>query len=212
MPGKNYSRNNTGKRRAADFYETPYSVTRQFLNHFNIPRDLHILEPAAGHGAITRVLEDEGFQHITSYDFNFPWSPNMDFLKEKRRFDFILTNPPYSKALDFILKCKEVATRGFALLLPLNYLHGQERWEKVYSQTLYPLTNVYVFTRYVMMGEPLREDGRFNTGMQAYAWFVWENRGDGKWHYEYESTPQIRWINNTAFVLKKEKNGKEESN
>lgn len=29
--GKNFSCNNTGKRKKSDFYETPYSITRQFL-------------------------------------------------------------------------------------------------------------------------------------------------------------------------------------
>ena len=29
--GKNFSCNNLGQRKASDFYETPYSLTRQFL-------------------------------------------------------------------------------------------------------------------------------------------------------------------------------------
>ena len=38
--GKNFSCNNTeGKRKKSDFYETPYSITRQFLERERVNRN-----------------------------------------------------------------------------------------------------------------------------------------------------------------------------
>lgn len=55
MKGKNYSTNNTGKRKNSDFYETPYSLTWLLLENENII-DKNILEPACGNNAITDIL------------------------------------------------------------------------------------------------------------------------------------------------------------
>ena len=46
-----------------------------------------------------------------------------------------------------------------------------------------------------MLGEELREDGKYNTGMMVYAWFVWENG--------YSGLPMIDWIDNNQDVLSK---------
>ena len=52
------------------------------------------------------------------------------------------------------------------------------------------------FCRYPMLGEKLREDGKYNTGMMVYAWYVWDK--------EYSGEPVIRWIDNDGDVLRKE--------
>ena len=44
MKGKNFSMNNTGKRKKSDFYETPYSLTRLLLEKEKLVGE--ILEPA----------------------------------------------------------------------------------------------------------------------------------------------------------------------
>ena len=54
---------------------------------------------------------------------------------------------------------------------------------------------MYVFTRYPMLGESLRDDGKYNTGMMVYAWFVWENG--------YSGQPIVDWIDNNEDVLSK---------
>ena len=46
-----------------------------------------------------------------------------------------------------------------------------------------------------MLGEKLRGDGKYNTGMMVYAWFVFE-RG-------YSDQPLIDWIDNNEDVLSK---------
>ena len=54
-----------------------------------------------------------------------------------------------------------------------------------------------------MLGDELREDGKYRTGMMVYAWYVWENG--------YGGLPTIDWIDNNDDVLSKKDLKKEES-
>lgn len=185
--GKNFSGNNSnGKRKKSDFYETPYSLTRQFLDATHWNKTAKTLEPACGNNAIVKVLSENNFTNITAYDIE------IDFLTETNKFEQIITNPPFSLARQFIFKSKEISEK-FALLLPLSYLHGKERFDTVYSDRKFPLDSVYVFTRYPMLGDKLREDGKYNTGMMVYAWFVWDKNSTNK-------EPVIRWLDNQQYV------------
>jgi hypothetical protein len=189
MTGKNFSCNNMGQRKKSDFYETPYSITQQFLDREKLNGS--ILEPASGSGAISKILIKNGYE-VISKDLSL----GDDFLKESNKFDTIITNPPFSLAFEFIQKAKEISDY-FAFLLPLSYLHGKKRFDNIYSDEKFPLSRIYVFTRYPMLGEPLRKDGKYNTGMMVYAWFVWDKLSVGK-------EPIIRWIDNNHNVLTKE--------
>ena len=189
--GKNFSANNaTGKRRKSDFYETPYTLTRKFLDVEYFNKNSTVCEPACGGGAITRVLKEHWEDDkVTSYD------KETNFLCETGKYDYIITNPPFSIAFEFIQRAKLVAKSKFAFLLPLSYLHGKKRFDEVYSDRTYGLEKVYVFTRYPMLGESLREDGKYNTGMMVYAWYVWTNG--------YSGQPTIDWLDNNEDVLSK---------
>ena len=189
--GKNFSANNTtDRRKQTDFYETPYSLTRKFLDVEKFDKSLSVCEPACGKGAITKVLNEYWNKDlITSYD------QEVNFLWETGNYNSIITNPPYTIALQFIDRAKRVATEKFAFLLPLSYLHGKQRYDEIYTDREYGLKKVYVFTRYPMLGEKLREDGKYKTGMMVYAWFVWENGHSG--------LPMIDWLDNNEDVLSK---------
>jgi len=191
--GKNFSANNaSGKRREADFYETPYSLTRLLLQKITPLKGMSVLEPSCGNGAIVKVLKEEGFKNITAYDLK----DGTDFLQETRQFDLIYGNPPYSKAFEFIQKAKRVARHGFYYLLPLSYLHGKQRYDEIYNRhDDYRLKHVFVFTRYPMLGEPLREDGKIHTGFIVFAWFHWVEGYDGQ--------PSIDFLDNHPYILKK---------
>ena len=207
MPkGKNFSANNASKGinqvgvgmvgerdkkgKKSDFYETPYSLTRKFLEVEEFDKSLSVCEPACGGGAITQVLEEYWDKDLVrSYD------REVNFLWDYDEYDNIITNPPFSLAFEFIQKAKQLARKKFAFLLPLSYLHGKKRYDHIYSDRAYGLKKVYVFTRYPMLGDKLREDGKYNTGMMVYAWFVWE-RG-------HSDQPIIEWIDNNEDVLSK---------
>ena len=191
MTGKNFSRNNvSGKRRKNDFYQTPKNLTRRFLNEEPFDKSCSVLEPACGQNAITTVLEEYwDKKHISSYDIE------KNFFSETDQCDYIITNPPFSKALDFIIKAKSVATKKFAFLLPLSYLHGKKRFDTIYSDKAYGLEKVYVFTRYPLLSDAIRDDGKYRTGMITYAWYVFTNNFSGD--------PKIFWLDNNDDVLKK---------
>ena len=187
--GKNFSANNvTGKRKKSDFYETPYSITKHLLEAEPFDYNKTVCEPACGNNAITKVLQIK-WNHVTAYDIE------KNFLFETNEYDYIITNPPFSIAYEFLCKAKTIAKEKFAMLLPLSYLHGKKRYDYVYSDRKYGLKKVYVFTRYPMLGEPLREDGKYNTGMMVYAWYIFENG--------YSNNPVIDWIDNNDDVLNK---------
>ena len=181
MKGKNFSTNNTGKRKNSDFYETPYSLTWLLLENEKIEGS--VLEPACGNGAISKIVGGK------SYDIE------KDFLKETESYDTIITNPPYSKAQEFILKAKQVANKKIVFLLPLSYLHGKKRFDTIWTDKDFPLAHIYVFTRYPLLGEKLRKDGKHNTGMMVYAWFVWEKN--------YKGEPIIKWLDNNKYIINK---------
>ena len=191
--GKNFSANNSmGKRRKSDFYETPYSITSHLLEVEDFNKSLTVCEPACGDGAIVKILEKK-WDNVVAYDIE------KNFLWETENYDYIITNPPFSLAYEFVQKAKQIATEKFAFLLPLSYLHGKKRYDNIYMDKQYGLKKVYVFTRYPMLGESLREDGKYNTGMMVYAWYIFENH--------YSGLPVIDWIDNNEDVLsKKESN------
>jgi hypothetical protein len=186
--GKNFSANNiSGKRKESDYYPTPFGLTRQILEREKLNGT--ILEPAAGKdGAILKVLKEFNYNY-TAYD------KETDFLKETRKFNTIITNPPFSLAMEFVLKAKEIAIDKILFLLPLAYLHGVNRLNNIYLDKEFPLSKVYVFARYPMLGDELRIDGKYRTGMLVMAWFCFEKKHIGE--------PIIRWINNQEYILSK---------
>lgn len=187
--GKNFSGNTNKKRSKSDFYQTPYSITRRLLEVEKF--EGRILEPACGAGAITAILKEAGYKDVTAYDYLLD---GKDFLAETRKFDAIITNPPFSLAKEFILKACEVAPR-FAFLLPLNYLHGKERLDEIYSREI--LEKIYVFARYPLLSAQIRPDGKYETGMMVYAWYIFDTR--------HKDAPSIYWIDNSEDVARKSK-------
>ena len=188
--GKNFSSNNTGKRKKSDFYETPYSMTRHLLSKETFDYDKCVCEPACGDGAIVKVLGKFWDKtKIVAFD------KDVDFLKHIENYEYIITNPPFSLAYEFIMQAKKLTTNKFAFLLPLSYLHGKQRYDNIYQDKVFPLKKVYVFTRYPLLGEPLRDDGKYNTGMMVYAWYVFDK--------SYNGLPIIDWIDNNSNVTGK---------
>ena len=181
--GKCFSAVNRGQRKKSDFYQTPYSMTKQLMERVNFQND--VFEPAYGEGAIVNIVKPYNY---CSYDT----TENYNFLNETLKPANIITNPPFSLAYEFIEKAKELVHFKTAMLLPLQYLHGQKRYDgKIFKE----LKEIFVFTRYPLLTDKIRKDGKYNTGMIAYAWYIWE-----KGHTE---KPVINWVDNQKYVLKK---------
>lgn len=198
--GKCWSQVNKGQRKESDFYQTPYKLTESLFKNEDFDFNKIVLEPACGDGAIVRILNSYfTYKNVESYDLKIH---NIDFLKDcpDRKYDYIITNPPFSIANEFIIKAKEICTIKFAFLMKLNYLQGQWRYKNIFNKyDNFPLTKVYVFTRMPTFESTIREDGKYETGMQATAWYIWE-----KIKYETISQPIIRWISSEGQTVNKE--------
>jgi len=184
---------NMGQRNKKDFYQTPYCLTRELLEREELEGT--VLEPACGKGAIVKVLHEYDYDP-EFYDLN----EGFNFLEETNTYDTIITNPPFSLANDFIEHAKKIYNKKIIMLLPLNYLHGQYRYESgIFSQ----LKTLYVFTRYPMLEDTIREDGNIEkTGMQVFMWAVWNK--------PWKRNPSVEWIDINKYILRSSKYGKKQ--
>ncbi len=165
-----------------DFYPTPECATLALLSAEDFSKG-PIWEPACGDGAISKVLEARGLP-VTSTDLNdFGYGKSgVNFLAERDRwFSYVITNPPYSLAQEFIAHALTCSHSKVAMLLKLNFLEGQKRsaWLKTT-----PLAMVYVFSKRLSFNRADENGG--GSGVLAYAWFVWK--------IGYAGRPMIGWI------------------
>lgn len=175
------SRNN-GNREENDFYPTPSYCVDELLKRETF--EGNIWECACGEGDMSNVFLKNGFEVYSSdlidrgcgYD-------TLDFLNSDLKYDNIITNPPYKIALDFILKAKQSSNKKIAMFLKTVWLESKDRY-KMFQDAEFPLKTVYQFSKRVSLyknGVKMK-----NSGMIAYAWYVWD--------IEYVGKPSIEWI------------------
>ena len=107
-----------------DFFPTPGWATRALLTHvIHIEPTATVLEPAAGRGHMANVLL-EYTPNVIATDI-----VDCDFLKTppQKQFDWVITNPPFAKAQDFVLQALPLATIGVAMLVRINFLASAGR-------------------------------------------------------------------------------------
>jgi len=171
-----------GGRPKDDFYPTPdYAVMALLEKELFFGGS--IWEPACGTGSISKVFEAEGAKVISTdlNDLGYG-KPGVDFLTtEKLLAPYIVTNPPFRLAEDFVWHAMQLKADKLCLLLKLTFLEGLGRRELF---KMYPPRSIYVFSKRLQLtrnGVEYR-----NRGMIAFAWFVWV-RG-------YQDSPQVYWI------------------
>lgn len=169
-----------------DFYATPPSVVEMLLEKESF--DKNIWEPAAGLNHITNVLIKNGHTvYATDIIQRLPTIEIQDFFTCNKEWDGdIITNPPYTRAGEFVDKAMELIKPGhkLALLLKIQFLEGKGRRELFKK---YPPKVIYVSTsRFACV-----KNGNFTNSLNAsavcYAWFVWEKGFTGD--------PIIKWFN-----------------
>lgn len=150
---------------ALDSYQTPEKAIRT-LETFIAPY-IHdgdtFLEPCRGNGNIVRVFEPYFVGEVGWFEI----TEGLDYLSRSvERRDWIITNPPFSLALEFLQKSLREAD-NVAYLLRLNFLGSQKRlpfWQAHPPDALLVLSERPCFT----------EDGK--TDSTEYAWFIWSDR------------------------------------
>lgn len=159
--------------RKDDLYETPAVAVESLLRVEQLPHRLW--EPAAGRGAIVKILRAAGHEVLASdlVDYGIPTHfHGRDFLMEPlpAGCEAIVTNPPFKLAEEFVAHALDLCPR-VVMLLRLAFIESERRSEILERRGL---ARVHVFgKRLPMMHRDGWEGRKANSGM-AFAWFVWD--------------------------------------
>lgn len=171
------STNRGAKRKEKDAYPTPSWCTELICNEIAWSECGYFLEPCVGDGAISSVVS----AHLGGRNrMFFDWceiSQGRDFLTWDfggRRFDFILTNPPFSIAQEFIERSLSISN-CVIMLLPLGFYGSEGRHE---WWTQHEPTAQFILSKRPMFSK--NKDGKWGTDSETYAWLVWDSTGRQK--------------------------------
>lgn len=159
-----------------DLFSTPPWATRALCEHIGRVEHLRVWEPACGYGDMVRPLK-EYFAEVQASDV-YPHGgfPLHDFLfpgEPLYKADWIITNPPFRLAAQFVDRALAIAHIGVATLVRLAFLEGQDRYETLFKPN--PPTEILQFTERVTMLKGRLHDGNTSTAT-AYCWIVWRQR------------------------------------
>ena len=189
------------EREATDFYATDPECIDDLLAVEEFSDT--VLEPCCGSGNLSKRLEEHGKKVISTdlYDHGYG-TAGIDFFDYRNIEVDIITNPPYMCQTEFAEHAlKELKPgRKLAMFLKIQFLEGQERAEKIFSQK--KLERVYVYSKRVACYKnderyQKNEDGSLKLDKDGnpkkigsaacYAWFIFRS--------DYNGYPEIRWIN-----------------
>lgn len=171
-----------------DDFPTPPWATRALIEHV-IGREglahLTCLEPACGAGHMAKVLKDY-FKHVGCSDaIDYGYAAVRDYLSypyETNAVDWVITNPPFRLAEEFVLRSLDVAQLGVAVLVRTVFLESVGRYRRLFQPH-----SPSVFAQFVERVPMVRGrlDGNATTAT-GYAWLVWEKTTIGE--------PKVVWI------------------
>lgn len=189
-----------------DFYATNPIAVKMLLDKLLIPSiDIKrgILEPSVGQGHIVEGINSWIHDHslngvdIKRYttcldikDRGYPNTIVQDFLtyNPNKKFDWIITNPPFSIATDFVKKGMELLDDNgrMDLFLKIQFLEGELRTD-LFDK--YPPKYIYVFRNRMATwnnGKPTDSNGKKWATTMCHAWFVWYKNS--------KTEPIVRWL------------------
>lgn len=166
-----------------DDFPTPPWGTRALCEHV-LDREslgsMTVWEPTCNRGHMVQPLAeyfgtvwasdicDYGLDGAVTHDFLAP-NPPLGLETRRRRPHWVIANPPFRLAEQFIERALEVATEGVAMLVRTSFLEGVGRYNSIYSKR--PPTIVAQFTeRLPMVKGRLTATGSTAT---SYCWLVW---------------------------------------
>ena len=166
--------NSKGNRIKNDFYPTPPEATQSLLDRENF--NGNIWECACGDGSMSKVMIDKGYEVYSSDLIDRGYGETgIDFLKSDKKFDNIITNPPFNLSTEFTIRALKQANNQVAMLNKLSFLEGLKRKEFVFFQK--KLKKIWIFSRRIKFG---------GNGLIAFAWFIFDKN--------YNGLPEVDWI------------------
>ena len=174
-----------GEREENDYYATCKKAIECLLELETF--DKNILEPCAGEGHISKVLEKAGY-NVKSTDLidRGYCQGGVDFLKDYDEWEYdLITNCPYKYAQSFVQKALDIVPVGrkIAMFLKLTFLEGQKR-KKLFAEN--PPIRVWVSSSRLNCAKN-GDFEKYPSSAIAYCWFVWEKG--------YKGSPEIKWFN-----------------
>jgi hypothetical protein len=162
--------------RGLDPYFTPPEATIALLNIENGRIPHCIWEPAAGDGAIAKLLLEAGHNVIATDIADYGWNactPSVNYLTASLPDGVtgIITNPSYALAAEFALNAFNEVDY-LALLLRTNFLEGCGRQSSLFTD--FPPTRIWISSRRLPMMHRVGWDGPKSTSNTAHSWFIWE--------------------------------------
>lgn len=173
-----------------DDFPTPPWATRAMLEHVLLACDPEIadqtcLEPACGAGHMDKVL-NEYFSSTSASDVHdYGYGKVENFLNGPHAvgsFDWVITNPPFNLAEEFVARSLQIARRGVAILARTVFIESVGRYERLFLPTPPSIFAQYVERVPMVKG---RLDPKASTAT-GYAWFIWQKG--------HEGNTELRWI------------------
>ncbi len=182
-PGKNGTQNvshavmsqRTVGKDGRDDFPTPPWATRALVHHVisDTWQNYTCLEPACGAGHMARALAPY-FKKVAAsdvYDYGYAGAVG-DFLNNQWKdnaHDWVITNPPFKLAEEFVVEGLRVGTVGVAVLVRTVFLESGGRYERLFRDRP-PSVFAQVVERVPMVQGPLDEEAGTAT---SYGWMVW---------------------------------------
>lgn len=163
------------ERQPEDFYATDPAVIPPLLKILGWESGNKLVwENACGAGHLSQVLELYGHQVISTDLVDRGYGiGGVDFLQpnpyDSLPFDAVITNPPYSLALEFIQKSLKIAP-VVCMFLRLAFIESERR-DKLFTEN--PPRYIAVFRKRVLCSK----NAVFPKGESSatcHAWFIWE--------------------------------------
>lgn len=164
-----------------DDFPTPPWATRALIEHVigvDRVRVLTCLEPACGAGHMATPLK-EYFADVKCADaYDYGFAPVRDFLSypyETNAVDWVITNPPFRLAEEFVQRAFDVARQGVAVLVRTVFLESVGRYNRLFLNDP-PSIFAQFAERVPMVKGRLDQKATTATG---YAWLIWEHGSKG---------------------------------
>lgn len=161
-----------------DFPTQPWG-TRALIEYAAPPGSIagrRVWEPCCNRGYMARPISEYA-AHVYATDiFNYGWAGMddvCDFLfpttLPRQPVDWVIGNPPFRLAEEFIAKGISVAGIGCAMLVRTSFLEGVGRYSRLFSVRPPTITAQFVERLPLVKG---RVDRKASTAT-AYAWLIW---------------------------------------
>ncbi|MGL4355718.1 MAG: DNA methyltransferase [Aeromonas popoffii] len=158
-------------------YPTPEAAVRALLNKIDFKADDSFFEPCCGDLSDADGNELPCIFNLVPLDImQKEWAEirmGREFLTTDygcRKFDVIITNPPFSLSTEFLRKCKSLLAPGGTLIFlqRVNWLGSKKRvrfWQEVGMPSKSP----------ILVPRPKFDKSKKGTDSCEYAWYIYDN-------------------------------------